>query len=157
MQAHCADIYTRCDDTNRRLCNPAFFTKVFIDEDNELRVERNRPFEMLLDPHVNVNALIWAADAHAARTSTNVSIGKSSSLMRAVEVARQCSTLAPSLQSALSAHRAIRRRHRTVAVSRDSTRQLPKPVPRLTAQMLDEAERRYRGGEVLRVVAGDRA
>lgn len=29
------------------------------------------------------------------------------------------------------------------------------PVPRLTARMLDEAERRYRGGEVLRVIAGD--
>ena len=58
----CADIYTRCDDTNRRLCNQAFFTKVFIDEDNELRVEHNRPFEMQLDPQVNANALTWAAD-----------------------------------------------------------------------------------------------
>ena len=38
----------------------AFFTKVFIDEDNELRVEHNRPFEMLLDPQVNANALTWA-------------------------------------------------------------------------------------------------
>ncbi|HMR50052.1 MAG TPA: hypothetical protein PKE40_12300 [Arachnia sp.] len=47
---NCADIYTRCDDTNRRLCNQAFFTKVYIDEDNELHVEHNRPFEMLLDP-----------------------------------------------------------------------------------------------------------
>lgn len=58
----CADIYTRCDDTNRRLCNQAFFTKVFIDEDNELRVEHNRPFEMQLDPQVNANALTWATD-----------------------------------------------------------------------------------------------
>ena len=50
LLANCADIYTRCDDTNRRLCNQASFTKVFIDEDNELRVEHNRPFEMLLAP-----------------------------------------------------------------------------------------------------------
>ena len=50
VHAHCADIYTRCDDTNRRLCNRAFFTKIFIDENNELRAEHNRPFEMLLDP-----------------------------------------------------------------------------------------------------------
>lgn len=50
LQAHCADIYARCDDTNRRLCNQAFFPKVSIDEDNELRVEHNRPFEMLLHP-----------------------------------------------------------------------------------------------------------
>ena len=40
---------------------------------------------MLLDPQVNANALTWAADAHKARTSTNVSIGKGSSLVRAVE------------------------------------------------------------------------
>lgn len=44
LLANCADIYARCDDTNRRLCNQAYFTKVFIDEDNELRVEHNRPF-----------------------------------------------------------------------------------------------------------------
>ena len=62
----------------------AFFTKVFIDEDNELRVEHNRPFEMLLDPQVNANALTWAADANKARTSTNVSVGKGSSLVRGV-------------------------------------------------------------------------
>lgn len=86
LLANCANIYTRCDDTNRRLCNQAFFTKVFIDEDNELRVEHNRPFEMLLDPQVNANALTWAADANKARTSTNVSVGKGSSLVRAVDL-----------------------------------------------------------------------
>ena len=85
LLANCADIYARCDDTNRRLCNQAFFTKVYIDEDNELRVEHNRPFEMLLDPQVNANALTWAADAHKARTSTNVSVGKGSSLVRGVD------------------------------------------------------------------------
>ncbi len=86
LLANCADIYTRCDDTNRRLCNQAFFTKVFIDEDNELRVEHNRPFEMLLDPQINANALTWAADANKGRTSTNVSVGKGSSLVRAVDL-----------------------------------------------------------------------
>ena len=85
LLANCADIYARCDDTNRRLCNQAFFTKVFIDEDNELRVEHNRPFQMLLDPQVNANALTWAADANKARTSTNVPVGKGSSLVRGVE------------------------------------------------------------------------
>lgn len=84
LLANCADIYARCDDTNRRPCNQAFFTKVFIDEDNELRVEHNRPFEMLLDPQVNANALTWAADMNKARTSANASIGKGSSLVRAV-------------------------------------------------------------------------
>lgn len=39
---------------------------------------------MLLDPQVNANALTWAADMNKARTSANVSIGKGSSLVRAV-------------------------------------------------------------------------
>lgn len=43
LLANCADICTRCGDTNRRPCKQAFFTKVFTDEDNELRVEHNRP------------------------------------------------------------------------------------------------------------------
>ena len=41
---------------------------------------------MLLDPQVNANALTWAADMNKARTSANVSIGKGSSLVRAVEL-----------------------------------------------------------------------
>ncbi len=86
LLANCADIYSRCNDTNRRLCNQAFFTKVFIDEDGELRVEHNRPFEMLLDPQVNANALTWAADTDKARTSTNIDVGKGSSLVRGVEL-----------------------------------------------------------------------
>jgi site-specific DNA recombinase len=61
----CADIYARCDDANRRLWNQAFFAKVYIEED-ELRVENNRPFEMLLDPEVNANALNWAKSADKA-------------------------------------------------------------------------------------------
>ena len=85
LLTNCADIYTRCDDTNRRLCNQAFFTKVYIDEDNELRVEYNRPFEMLLDPQVNANALDWVQDSDKARTRANDSIGKGSSLVRGVE------------------------------------------------------------------------
>ena len=80
---NCADIYARCD-ANRRLCNQAFFTKVYIEEDDELRAENNRPFEMLLDPEVNANALNWAQNADKARTPANDSIGKGSSLVRGV-------------------------------------------------------------------------
>ena len=78
----CADIYRRCDDTNRRLCNQAFFTKVYIEEDDELRVENNRPFEMLLDPEVNADALTWAENADKARTPALDSSGQGSSLVR---------------------------------------------------------------------------
>ncbi len=81
----CADIYRRCDDANRRLCNQAFFTKVYIDEDDQLRVENSRPFEMLLDPEVNANALNWTQNGNKARTPANDSVGKGSSLVRGVE------------------------------------------------------------------------
>lgn len=42
---------------NRRLRNQAIFNKVYIEEDNELCIGNNRPFEMLLMPEVNANAL----------------------------------------------------------------------------------------------------
>ena len=82
LLGNCADIYARCDDANRRLCNQAFFTKVYVDEDDELRIENARPFEMLLDPEVNANALTWAADADKAGTPAIDSVGQGSSLVR---------------------------------------------------------------------------
>lgn len=84
LLANCADIYARCDDTNRRLCNQAFFTKVYVEEDDELRVEYQRPYEMLTDPEINGNALNWAQDSQKARTPANDSSGKGSSLVRGV-------------------------------------------------------------------------
>jgi hypothetical protein len=42
------------------------FAKVYLDEGDELRVENARPFEMLLDPDVIVNALTWAENADTA-------------------------------------------------------------------------------------------
>lgn len=70
-----------------------------------------------------------------------------------VEVTRQCSNLAPSLQLAVSSHREIRRRRRPVTVTQEFKERLPVPLPRLTVEMLDEAEHRYRNGETLRQVA----
>ena len=72
-----------------------------------------------------------------------------------MEVARQCSNLAPALQLSVSSHRAIRHRRRSGAAGPASSRPLPRPVLRLTAEMLDEAERRYKTGEILRVIAVD--
>ncbi len=63
LLAHVADIYRRCDDANRRLCNQAFFTAICIDEDSEPRVTYQRPYDALGDPQVQANALNWAAEA----------------------------------------------------------------------------------------------
>ena len=58
MLANCADVYARCNNANRCLCSQAFFTRICIDEDDQLRVQNNESFEMLLDPGTNANALI---------------------------------------------------------------------------------------------------
>ncbi|NEE00853.1 hypothetical protein [Phytoactinopolyspora halotolerans] len=57
-----------------RLCNQAFFTRIYLEEDDdgELRVERSHPFDMLLDPGVQADAAAWAGGgtlaAHEAQT-----------------------------------------------------------------------------------------
>ena len=58
MLANCTEVYARCNNANRCLCSQAFFTRICIDEDEQLRVQSNESFEMLLDPETNANALI---------------------------------------------------------------------------------------------------
>ncbi len=63
LLAHTVDIYRPCDDAKRRLCNQAFFTAIFIDDNGEPRVEYQRPYDTLCDPEVQSNALNWAVEA----------------------------------------------------------------------------------------------
>lgn len=68
-----ADVYARCDDANRRLCNQAFFKAIYIDEDNDVRVGYATPFDALTDRELQTNAMVWAEDARnesELRTST---------------------------------------------------------------------------------------
>lgn len=132
----CATLYARTNDQGKRLANQALTNGTEISEDERATIRLAEPFAALTPEP----------------TSTDV---RSSSTSSIVEVARQCSNLAPSLQLAVSSHRAIRRRRRPAPVSPTSSRALPRPVPRLTAAMLGEAERRYRDGEILRAIAGD--
>lgn len=81
LLSNCADIYARCNDVNRRLCNQAFFTKIYVEENDELRVEHQRPYEMLTDPEVNANALTWVENNDKARTPALVHKGQGSSLV----------------------------------------------------------------------------
>ncbi len=85
MLTNCAEVYARCDNANRCLCGQAFFTRICIDGDEQLRVQNNRSFEMLLDPGTTANALTWAQDSNKARTET-IDDGKGSSLVRGVEL-----------------------------------------------------------------------
>ena len=43
-----------------RLCNQAFFTELYVDEDGDLRAEHLRPFDVLLDPGIQADATTWA-------------------------------------------------------------------------------------------------
>jgi hypothetical protein len=58
-----ADIYARCDDANRRLCNQAFFTRIYIEEEGEVRADYARPFDALTSREVQADALTWAENA----------------------------------------------------------------------------------------------
>ncbi|QQS00236.1 MAG: recombinase family protein [Austwickia sp.] len=62
LLANVAGIYRRCDDANRRLCNQAFFTAIYLDDDVEPRVTYQQPYDALCDPEVQANALNWAAE-----------------------------------------------------------------------------------------------
>jgi len=58
-----ADICARCDNANRRLCNQAFFTKIDIAEDGDVRVGYARRFDALTSREVRSDVLTWAENA----------------------------------------------------------------------------------------------
>lgn len=64
---------------SRRLCNQTFFTRIAIDDADELRVANDWPFEMLLTREVSTNALNWAENGDEARTPANDFVGEGSS------------------------------------------------------------------------------
>lgn len=48
----CHTTYSLRNDTNRRLCNQAFFEKIYVDKNNELRAELAQPFDVLFEASV---------------------------------------------------------------------------------------------------------
>jgi len=55
-------------------------------EEDELRVENYRPFEMLLDPEVDADALDRSQNTDKARTPADDSVGEGPGLVRGVEL-----------------------------------------------------------------------
>jgi len=70
LLADAASIYERGDDETRRLCNQAFFTKVYLDENDQISADTTWPFGILLDPAAQAQAQTWADDP-AAYAGTN--------------------------------------------------------------------------------------
>ena len=148
MLTNCAEVYARCDNANRCLCGQAFFTRICIDGDEQLRVQNNRSFEMLLDPGTTANALTWAQDSNKARTET-IDDGKGSSLVRGVDLAGGLSKLTPPVIQMSRAHQSIRaRKHKT-----HRRRHQPQQAPRASADLLQRAEAAYVAGGSLKAVA----
>jgi DNA invertase Pin-like site-specific DNA recombinase len=58
-----ATMYTNADDANRRLCNQSFFKRIYVDEDNDIRIGYSRPLDALCDPALQADALTWATSA----------------------------------------------------------------------------------------------
>lgn len=52
LLGNCHDMYRNCDDQNRRLCNQAFFKRIYIDADGEMQVDLAQPFTLLTSPSI---------------------------------------------------------------------------------------------------------
>lgn len=51
--------YLACDDARRRLCNQAFFTKITLTENLDVRSEFTGIYETILDPTNRLHAEFW--------------------------------------------------------------------------------------------------
>ena len=71
-----ADIYANADDANRRLCNQALFTAIYIDEDNDIHVGYRTPFDGLSNTDLQADALTWADQARAQAEATSAGARK---------------------------------------------------------------------------------
>lgn len=70
---HADDIYARYDDANRRLCNQALISAIYIEEERQARMDHARPFDALTGREVQADALTWAENArneNEVRTAT---------------------------------------------------------------------------------------
>lgn len=73
-----------------------------------------------------------------------------------MELAPQCSNLAPGLLHVVAVQKGIRQRTcPTKSNERTPQSRPPGPVPRLTELMLGAAQCRYEDGEIVRVIVGD--
>jgi len=52
LAANCWEFYHRCDDTSKRLCNQAFFTKIIVTENHQIETEYTGPYETIMDGRV---------------------------------------------------------------------------------------------------------
>lgn len=63
LLSNVGQIYANADDANRPLCNQAFFKAIYIEEDNDIRVGYEHPYDAVCHPDLQADALTWAETA----------------------------------------------------------------------------------------------
>jgi len=155
-----ATLYSRCDDLTRRLCNQAFFEKIYLDDDNELQPELAKPFELLLDPDVHASALTWAKKRHGVQTPADISSAGGLNPVRRANALGWFSN-PPKTMKSLDARVswktfggvADRRDAALPRGSRGRVRQIGMAQTHLSRAQVDELVGRYEAGENVRALA----
>ena len=61
LAGDCHSVYACGSDTTRRMANQAFFTRIYLDADDQITTEPTPSCRLLLDPSVQRQALTWAS------------------------------------------------------------------------------------------------
>jgi site-specific DNA recombinase len=61
LAGDCHSVYACGSDTTRRMANQAFFTRIYLDADDQVSTEPTPSYRLLLDPAVQKQALTWAS------------------------------------------------------------------------------------------------
>ncbi|GAA3595496.1 recombinase family protein [Klugiella xanthotipulae] len=72
LAADISRIYNGCDDHTRRLCNQAFFEKIYIDENHTIRPEFATPFDTVLNQEKTKAAHEWSTQRAATSNESEV-------------------------------------------------------------------------------------
>jgi hypothetical protein len=90
LAGDCHSVYACGSDTTRRMANQAFFTRIYLDADDQITTEPTPSYRLLLDPAVQKRALTWASlhqNGKKRPTRTLASQDEGSSKTHQVEVA----------------------------------------------------------------------
>ncbi|MGI8493621.1 MAG: recombinase family protein, partial [Acidimicrobiales bacterium] len=101
LAGDCHSVYACGSDTTRRMANQAFFTRIYLDADDQITAEPTPSYRLLLDPAVQRQALTWATLHHNGKkrpTRIPASQDEGSSKTHQVEL-RGLEPLTPCLQT----------------------------------------------------------
>lgn len=109
-------IYASCSDQNRRLANQAFFSKIRIGEHREIDAIPAKPFNVILEPEVQREAINWAEHQVAVGEKNETATRSHVSQFRTshIKCPRQESNLRPSVPETGALSPELRRRDASI-------------------------------------------